>query len=90
MADETKSYEEVAKRVIAAVNELNSALIEASAHPDVRVHLGPRETNDLPMQFGVEITKLTGHYMFPEDTDKTEFKWARLIKRSIPVNGEET
>ncbi len=61
-----KLYKDVAARVLAAVRELNAALVEAHEHPQVRVHMRYPKHEMVPTQYGCEVTRVTGHAIAAE------------------------
>lgn len=69
IGQETRTYDEVAERVLAAVHELNAALAEAYEHPEVRVHAG-MFFEQMPAQVGCEVTRITKHKVTPSPPPK--------------------
>lgn len=56
-----KPYKDVAERMLAAVRELNAAVVEAHEHPHVRVHMCYPKHETIPAQYGCEVTRITKH-----------------------------
>ena len=76
-----KVYKDVAERVLAAVRELNAALVEASDHPQVRVHMHYPERPIVPTQYGCEVTRITKHEIPVVDDGVKTFQWrAKVIE----------
>jgi hypothetical protein len=75
-----KPYSNVAERVLAAVRELNAALVEAYEHPQTRVHMRLPQQPIIPFQFGCEVTRVTKHAIVAEGDEIKAGQLAYKIK----------
>ncbi len=86
-----KPYKDVAERVLAAVQELNAALVEAHEHPQVRVHMQyPENPIRPPMRYGCEVTRITKHAVAAEDDGTKMFQWRAMIVEKPAKKGRKT
>ncbi len=54
-----RTYDDVAKRVLAAIEEFNNALFEAYKRQDMHVYIGTTPEEQFPMQLACEVYKRT-------------------------------
>lgn len=72
-------YKDVAERILAAVRELNAALVEAHAHPQVRVHMRYPEHKTIPFQYGCEVTRVTKHAIAAEGDEIKQWQMSYKV-----------